>query len=98
MKYLFVLAVVMFFAMLIAVRYRKQINAAIQVARLLRDAREGVKEIQPGSTRHEPIAAESLVKCAGCGTWVPENRAKRMRTGDLFCSDECIRSRSVAGR
>jgi len=98
MKYLFVLAVVMFFAMLIAVRYRKQINAAIQVARLLRDAREGVKEIQPGSTRREPIAAESLVKCAGCGTWVPENRAKRMRTGDLFCSDECIRSRSVAGR
>jgi len=98
MKYLFVLAVVMFFAMLIAVRYRKQINAAIQVARLLRDAREGVKEIQPGSTRREPIAAESLVKCAGCGTWVPENRAKRMRTGDLLCSDECIRSRSVAGR
>ena len=98
MKYLFVLAVVMFFAMLIAVRYRKQINAAIQVARMLRDAREGVKEIQPGSTRREPIAAESLVKCAGCGTWVPENRAKRMRTGDLFCSDECIRSRSVAGR
>jgi len=98
MKYLFVLAAVMFFAMLIAVRYRKQINAAIQVARLLRDAREGVKEIQPASSIRDPMAAESLVKCAGCGTWVPENRAKRLRTGDLFCSDECIRSRSVAGR
>ena len=98
MKYLFVLAVVIFFAMLIAVRYRKQINAAIQVARMLRDAREGVKEIQPASSRRDPMAAASLVKCAGCGTWVPENRAKRLRTGDLFCSDECIRSRSVAGR
>ena len=94
MKYLFVLAVVMFFVMLVAVRYRKQINAAIQVARMLRDARRSVKEISPVSTRREPMAAESLVKCAGCGTWVPENRAKRMRTGDLFCSDECLRTRA----
>ena len=92
MKYLFVLGVMMFFAMMIAVRYRKQINAAIQVARMLRDAREGVKEIQPTSARREPMASAALVKCSGCGTWVPENRAKRLRTGDFFCSDECIRT------
>jgi hypothetical protein len=98
MKYLFVFGVVMFFVMLIAVRYRKQINAAAQVARMLRDARQGPKEIQSASTKRDPMAAESLVKCAGCGTWVPENRAKRIRTGDLFCSEKCIRSRSVAGR
>ena len=96
MKYLFVLGVIMFFVMLIAVRYRKQINAAIQVARMLRDAREGVKEIQPASTRREPMAAAALVKCSGCGTWVPENRAKRMRTGDVFCSDECIHAKARA--
>ena len=87
MKYLFVLGVIMFFVMLIAV---------IQVARMLRDAREGVKEIQPASTRREPMAAAALVKCAGCGTWVPENRAKRMRTGDVFCSDECIHAKARA--
>jgi len=96
MKYLVVLAVVLFFVMLIAVRYRKQITAAIQVARMIKDAGKSAKEIPQASIRRDPMAAAPLVKCSGCSTWVPEDRAKRMRTGDFFCSDECMRTGAKA--
>jgi type II secretory pathway pseudopilin PulG len=90
MKALFIFAVILILLALTAVRFRKQISAAITVGRMIRDAGQGARQIQ--QTRREPMAAAPLVRCARCGTWVPENRVKRLRTGDLYCSDECLRS------
>jgi hypothetical protein len=34
-----------------------------------------------------------LVRCAGCGTWVPENRALNLRRS-IYCSPECMEKKS----
>lgn len=41
------------------------------------------------------VAAEELVRCAGCGIHVPRSRV--LRTGEeMYCSERCLRLRSGA--
>jgi hypothetical protein len=36
-------------------------------------------------------AENKLVKCAGCETWIPEDRALNLRKGGaVYCSSECL--------
>lgn len=88
----FIIFVVLILLALTAFRYRRQINAVIRVVRLVQDTGRNVREI-PTAGRRDPMAAEPLVKCAKCGTWVPENRARRIRSGDFFCSSSCLEGR-----
>jgi hypothetical protein len=88
----FILIIVFVLLALTVLRYRKEINAVIRFARMIRDGGQSVREIQP-SGRRDPMAAEPLIKCATCGMWVPENRSRRLRTGDFYCSTVCLESR-----
>jgi hypothetical protein len=37
-----------------------------------------------------------LVRCAGCGTWIPEDRAIRLKAGLAnYCSAECLEKKST---
>jgi hypothetical protein len=38
-----------------------------------------------------------LVRCAGCGTWIPEDRALNLKKGtNVYCSPECLEKKSEA--
>lgn len=85
----FILIVILILLGLTAVRYRKQIVAMIQIWRSLKTARDQILDRQQPKVE-EPIAAGPLVNCAKCGTWVPEQRAIKLRGGTFYCSTACL--------
>jgi hypothetical protein len=49
----------------------------------------------PASPKAPPpraVAAETLVQCAACGTYVASRRALQGRGDAVYCSEECRRS------
>lgn len=91
----FILLVILILLGLTAVRYRKQIAGMIQIWRTLKSARDQIREKQP--KREEGIPAGPLVSCAKCGTWVPEQRAIKLRGGTFYCSASCLETGVPAG-
>ena len=36
------------------------------------------------------VADETLINCAKCGTWIPQNKAIKLRSGVYYCSSKCV--------
>jgi hypothetical protein len=85
----FILLVVMLLAGATAFRYRRQIAAALQIWKMLRSGGAS------GGTLNAPPAAAALVKCAHCGTLVPQGRAINYGRGIFYCSDNCLKSKTI---
>ena len=85
----FILLVILILLALTAVRYRKQIVGMIHIWRSLKSARDQIRDRQQPRSE-EPITAGPLVNCARCGTWVPEQRAIKLRGGTFYCSTSCL--------
>jgi hypothetical protein len=90
MKWLIILLVIVVVAILIISRYRKQIQMALYVFKMFRKMRQisknEEKQINPTI---EPIQS-ALVNCAKCGTWIPQNKALKLRSGVFYCSKNCL--------
>ena len=100
MKEAFVILVVIAVLLaLTAVKYRRQIVGAIQIWRSMKDFRAQLNQQRP-QTPPEPktVNAGKLVNCAKCGTWVPEQRAIKLRNGTYFCSSACVESMTATPR
>ncbi len=95
MKYLIILGVIaIIFYLLLFWRLRRYFPLARQIFGITRDLykltrnREGPQEVQTRSTKSE---GEKLVRCASCGTWIPEARAVRLKLGGaVYCSTQCL--------
>jgi hypothetical protein len=94
LKYLFVLAFLALAAFLIYWRLRPYIRAArrfIGVVREVNRVRTSAAQSDlPRRPRSETAAAERLVRCAACGTWMPASRAVSLRAGSTYCSHACL--------
>ncbi len=90
---LIVLAVIL---ILTAVRYRKQIAAVLQIWRSLKSMRQQVRQKQDQVSGNEGVSAGPLVNCAKCGTWVPEQKAIKLRGGIIYCSSSCLETTGQA--
>jgi hypothetical protein len=89
---IFILIVVFALAALTAIRYRKPIFAAWQIWRSFKEA---AKQPGPGERKlPRPDHGGTLVKCANCGVWTPEDRAVRMRGGAVYCSKACLETKA----
>lgn len=86
---LFILIVLFVILVLTAIRYRKQIAAVMQMWRSVKAVREQISRNREQSTEKN-ISDGPLVNCARCGTWVPENRAIKLRGGTVYCSSACL--------
>lgn len=86
-EFIVVLIVILLLLALTAVKYRKQIAGLIGVARMLRDAKDAVRQI---SILGEEPPSVQLVNCARCGIWAPQAKAIKMRDGYFYCSRECV--------
>ncbi len=90
----FILLIIGVLLALTAIRYRRQIVGMIQIWRSLKSMRAEVTEKQ-GSPQ-ETISSGPLVNCAKCGTWVPEQRAIKLRGGVVYCSTACMETAVTA--
>ena len=92
MKWLIVLGLLFAVCVLIAVRYRRQIQTAIYVWKMFRKMRQASKPIEKQIEKQENLSDVPLVKCAKCGTWIPKKNAMNLRSKIFYCSANCMES------
>ena len=94
---LVILTIIGVLFVLTAVRYRKQIAAGIQIWRSMKAMREQINQRNRKKVEQQPVNSGKLVNCAKCGTWIPEERAIKLRGGTSFCSTACVESMAHTG-
>ena len=92
MKYLLLLAVLSFVAVLVYWRLRPYIHLARRAFGFVRDVRRLSQQDLPGpAPRRASAAGERLVRCSSCGTWLPASRALAPRASpEVYCSTDCL--------
>ena len=88
MKWLILLGLIVVLVIVVASRYRRQIQMAIYVWRMFRKMR------QAGKTDEKQVETSAkdvpLIRCTKCGTWTPQNKALNLRSGMFYCSANCL--------
>ena len=97
MKWLIILAVIVVLAAFIASRYRKQIQMALYVFRMFRKMRQMSKTEEKQIDVKANSEQTALVNCAKCGTWIPQNKALKLRSGVFYCSSNCLETTAKVG-
>ncbi len=85
----FILIVLIVLAGFTAFRYRRQINAMLNLWRTLQTIRQ-TEQSNGNRIQDEPAAAGPLVNCPKCGTWVPEEKAIKLGSSAYYCSTKCL--------
>lgn len=88
-EFIIILAVILVLLALTAVKYRKQIAGLIGVARMLKEAKDAVRQ---NSFRGEDARSVQLVNCSECGVWVPQDKAIKAGNG-FICSEHPAETR-----
>lgn len=91
MKFLVILFILLMVLMLLALRYRRQIQAGLQIWRMFRQVRQSSKPAEKPTARQKKIEqSESLVRCARCGKWIAPSEAVKLRGNTTYCSTKCM--------
>jgi hypothetical protein len=96
-KYLLAVSLVALAVAFIYWRLRPYIRAARRLLGVVRDVRGLAADEPPASAPRRPrAAAERLVRCASCGTWLPASRALTLgRPAQNYCTRACLERASV---
>ena len=88
MKYLIIAALVSIVFVLVYTRvrpYLKLIQKIVQSLNVVADVNTST------ATPRKIPSRNKLVRCDGCGTWIPAERALSLNSGlSTFCSTECM--------
>lgn len=103
MKYVVIITLLLAVALFLYWRLRPYLKMAGKVLGFVRDVQrmsEGAPRDQSATTRARRsagrndgggAAAERLVRCSSCGTWLPASRAVTLRgSNEAYCSHECM--------
>lgn len=72
--------------------------------KLIRDFLRTIRHFQQVNVnrlgrQNESRQTEKLVRCEGCGTWIPAGRALAVdSSGSIFCSADCLSGRGAETR
>ena len=98
MKYLIIAALVSIVFVLVYTRvrpYLKLIQKVVQSLNVVTDINTST------AVQQKTVSRNKLVRCDGCGTWIPAERALSLNSGlATFCSAECMKpakERKLAG-
>lgn len=94
MKWIIILVLIAVVIILIASRYRKQIQMALYVFRMFRKMRQMSKNDEKQINTPADSTETALVNCAKCGTWIPQSKALKLRSGVFYCSANCLETKS----
>ena len=89
MKYLVIVALITLFLLLVYSKlypYIQAVKKMLGAAQSMADAPPNRSDGGKGATK----GGRKLVKCVGCGTWVPAERAVGAGGQSVYCSRECI--------
>lgn len=101
MKYAVLITLLLAVALFLYWRLRPYLRMASKVLGFVRDVQrmsEGAPREQAPTRTTRPAgraanasAAERLVRCSSCGTWLPASRAVTLRgSNEAYCSHECM--------
>jgi formylmethanofuran dehydrogenase subunit E len=93
MKWLVLLALLILMCGLVVLRFRPQIQAALQIWRMFKQIKQVNNVNQPiekQTPKREKLANEALVRCANCGKWIPQSNALNLRKQTFYCSANCV--------
>jgi hypothetical protein len=89
LKYLVIVALVSLFLLLVYSKlypYIQAVKKMLGAAQSMADTPLNRSEAAKAATK----GGRKLVKCVGCGTWVPAERAVGAGGQSVYCSRECI--------
>jgi len=92
MKWLIILGLLAVLVIFIVARFRRQIQTAIYVFRMFRKMRQMSKPETP-EKQIEPNNNSSdvqLVRCAKCGSWIPQATSLKLSKNTYYCSSKCM--------
>ena len=90
MKWLVLLVLVFVAVVLVAARYRRQIQTGIYLWRMFRKMRQTGRTEEKQVESKENSKDVQLVRCARCGAWTPETKALNLRGKTFYCSANCM--------
>jgi len=90
MKWLILFGLLIVLAVIIAIRYRRQIQMGIYVWRMFRKMRQAGKTVEKQVETKQSAKDVPLIRCAKCGTWISQNKALSFRSGIYYCSTSCL--------
>lgn len=91
-EFLVILLVIGVLFALTAIRYRKQIAAAIRIWGMLKQARAGMQPAAASENIDSGRRDTALVNCGKCGNWVPETKAMKISPVTFLCLEKCARA------
>lgn len=95
MKWLILIGIILIVGIIIAMRYRRQIQMALYVWRMFRKMRQAGKTDEKQIETKENTNDVPLIRCAKCGTWIAKNKALSLRSGVYYCSTNCLEKIAV---
>jgi len=90
MKWLFLLFIIAVAVVLVATRYRRQIQTGIYLWRMFRKMRQTGKAENKRFENKVNSSDAPLVRCARCGVWTPQTKAMNLRGRVFYCSAVCM--------
>jgi len=90
MKWLIILGLILLLFAVIALRYRRQIQTALQIWRMFRQMRQASRPQEKKIENRTADKGELLVRCARCGKWVSQDVALNLRSKTIYCSTNCM--------
>jgi ribosomal protein S26 len=73
-----------------ALRYRRQLQTALYVWRMFKKMRRMNDTKEKQIEKKETTGDVQLIRCAKCGTWIPQKNALKLRSKTFFCSANCM--------
>jgi hypothetical protein len=94
LKYLIIAALVGFVFVVVYARLRPYLQLIRKVVNSL-NVSAGVAS-PTASPQQRSGGEHKLVRCAGCGTWIPANRTFNLNSGlATYCSRECLEKKAA---
>jgi hypothetical protein len=96
MKWLIILGLVIVVTTFLAVRFRRQIQMALQIWKMFRSLRQGTfgSQIEQDKSnsrlKDESPRSSALVRCSSCSKWIPENEGLNVGKKAFYCSTNCL--------
>ncbi len=90
MKWVIILILFAGLTTIMALRYRRQLQTALYVWRMLKKMRRMNDTKEKQIEKKETTGDVQLIRCAKCGTWIPQKNALKLRSKTFFCSANCM--------
>ncbi len=97
MKLLIIISLLFVLGAFVAIRYRRQLEMAVYFWKMFRKLQQAGEPAKRQIKKQENLNDVSLVKCAKCKAWIPQQTALNLRSKTFYCSTNCMESAVKVG-